>query len=784
MVLFNWLGRLASGLFKLAKRGGAGASRGSRMRRRVRNDSHVAAIERLEPRQLLSAIMVVDDSFQLPQQSPLGAPSIVLEVLGNDSSVTGGLTITSVQQPMYGSVTIQHDLISAMMGLPPAPDTLLFTPAYGFTGTETLTYTVTDAAGDQSTATVTLTVTAATSSSGSGSSTGGSGSSTSDPWSMMSGGSSTGGSSTDGFGTTTGGTGSGGTSTGGNTSTTGTGNSGQDDPLTLEEQLQQLTDQVTKAQGDLAAGKASFDSAISDAQAKLKQQQQQDEQKHADALAKARQKLDEKVTAGHDKATAAMQQADTDYRDAVTTRLTAAVNSIVTGQDPLASTSTAADQQDQTPQPPAVDPAEALGQYMQWVAGAFGTPGSSDPMTGTTTGSLGTFQMAVKGDAQSAFDELRGDANVERDALVAADTDYITALTADQTAYLDVYHGLQQSLQTAVNDANNRVNTARDGALATYHQRQQQIASMYNSSMMTTMSMDDYMAQSAARQAAENGAKCEYMTTVGRAELTAAQTVGDKYIAAVQSERPARATLAVALLHDENVRNETQAAAKTTLQDQTDVTLARVMDDATALEGGYATLAEQKYTTFESKVALAEETAVTSQQSANNSLVTTTVFGIRIGNWQDQAARFGAMTSASVGFGTTTIDAFGGYLTAEHDADFAALVATHRREEAQLKSILESDTALATAGAAARVAQALTDMRDDLQRLLASDNNTLSQVSPDQMGTVLGGLMRIPTDFTSPTAAENFAAAPDATPEQAAATQSARTLIDQAAATT
>ena len=1179
---------------------------------------------------------VGDDSFQM-QASPNEAQSFEWDVLGNDSSSAGGLTITSVQSGAAGSA----EIVWANPNDPLSHASVSFELNPEFVGQDSLTYTVSDADGDHGTGTIWLTVTA--------------------------------------------------------------GDSGDGGPLTLAQQMQQLTDQAAKAQADLAAGQAKFGGAISAAQAKLKQQQAADEKKHADALAAAQKKLDEKVNAGHDKAVDAIKAADTAYQQALTERLDAAATAIASGQETLVSAAGAADQLYQAQHQAAVDAAtsaldsaaatlvaahdaaqaaaagqmaateagwntavtgastafettyqqteaaltaaadqavtlfgtatdgvassfstalttavsqrdalltglsgtayvttftdpaftaalaladtalndaitaaranlqgqsttamngyntatqtaandlttgdenatthlgtdlhnadvaeqtaihnaqadydttaalaqtaydhsihgahddlvaavtedegaletsvnlaeskfetaakEALAKYTKWVAEAFGAPVGSTTTTGTTTtgtttgnttttggampgampgssmsgstggsmtgsstGSaavtLGTFQLAVKADAQTAYDALQLAANVERDACVAADTAYITAITADQTAYLAVYNGLQQALQTAVNTANNQVNSARDAALATYHQHQQQIASTYNSSTTSPMTMEEYMAQSAARQAAEAGAKREFLATVAGAELTAAQTVGQQYVSAVASERGARATLLVALRHDENVWSETKAAAETTLKDQTDIALARFMDDVTTLEGSYDTAAEQKFTTFESKVALAEQTAIVADQSAEaafeNALVAdeelevhadaaaeaafehaladdaqsaekaialadqswfdaegdaealwlhaetdvsaayvaaldaaaqgldtelsadetaqvvainaaltawqtgvdnawsaafldangssadstaaadvflgfgdsvtssvagvmtgfnaayhaltsalvadvaaadqteaaaarsqtttianatkhalhqigqslkdeetaeadaehaatttvsdaiqgfitgetdaadaqthsminavtgytkglvTTAFGALIGDWSDQATRFGAVTGASVGFATSTIDASGTYETATHDADLAALIATHRREERQLKSILNSATSLATAGAAARVAEILTIMRDDLQRLLALDDNQMGQFNLDQMTAVLAARMMIPTDFTGTTAAENITSPNDATPDQLTATETARTIINNAANT-
>ena len=89
-----------------------------------------------------------DDAFNVNQNSSGNA----LDVLANDTDPDSGdtLTITSVGTPdQDGTVTING-----------TSDGLIYTPASGFTGTETFTYTIQDAAGasDQATVTVTATI--------------------------------------------------------------------------------------------------------------------------------------------------------------------------------------------------------------------------------------------------------------------------------------------------------------------------------------------------------------------------------------------------------------------------------------------------------------------------------------------------------------------------------------------------------------------------------------------------------------------------------------------------
>jgi CshA-type fibril repeat protein len=65
-------------------------------------------------------------------------------VLGNDHG--SGLTVVAVDQPAHGTVTIAAD------------GTFVYTPAAGFSGVDTVTYTVQDASGQRVRATVTVTV--------------------------------------------------------------------------------------------------------------------------------------------------------------------------------------------------------------------------------------------------------------------------------------------------------------------------------------------------------------------------------------------------------------------------------------------------------------------------------------------------------------------------------------------------------------------------------------------------------------------------------------------------
>jgi len=84
-----------------------------------------------------------DNRFSVESDSSDNA----LDVLANDSDPDGDpLTIVSVSTPGNGSAVISGDVI-------------LYTPAAGFVGTDTFTYTIDDGAGGQATATVTVEVT-------------------------------------------------------------------------------------------------------------------------------------------------------------------------------------------------------------------------------------------------------------------------------------------------------------------------------------------------------------------------------------------------------------------------------------------------------------------------------------------------------------------------------------------------------------------------------------------------------------------------------------------------
>ena len=76
--------------------------------------------------------------------------SVLIDVKGNDSDVEGEVTVTSVTQGNSGSVTIEGGQVR-------------YTPSAGFTGTDSFSYTITDADGLTATAQVSVVVTAAAS---------------------------------------------------------------------------------------------------------------------------------------------------------------------------------------------------------------------------------------------------------------------------------------------------------------------------------------------------------------------------------------------------------------------------------------------------------------------------------------------------------------------------------------------------------------------------------------------------------------------------------------------
>ncbi|WP_203653028.1 CshA/CshB family fibrillar adhesin-related protein [Demequina activiva] len=84
--------------------------------------------------------LAVDDAETTTANS-----AVAVSVLGNDVGAT--LDVLSITQPTNGAAVIDLD------------DTVLYTPADGFSGTDTFTYTAQDAEGQQATATVTITVT-------------------------------------------------------------------------------------------------------------------------------------------------------------------------------------------------------------------------------------------------------------------------------------------------------------------------------------------------------------------------------------------------------------------------------------------------------------------------------------------------------------------------------------------------------------------------------------------------------------------------------------------------
>jgi hypothetical protein len=82
-----------------------------------------------------------DYGFTSPGQA------ITIDVLANDSDADGdALSVSAVAQPAHGTVVINGD------------STVRYTPASGFTGSDTFSYTVRDTAGATSTATVSITI--------------------------------------------------------------------------------------------------------------------------------------------------------------------------------------------------------------------------------------------------------------------------------------------------------------------------------------------------------------------------------------------------------------------------------------------------------------------------------------------------------------------------------------------------------------------------------------------------------------------------------------------------
>lgn len=83
----------------------------------------------------------VDDATSTSQDK-----AKIVKVLGNDAAVTAPLAITSVGSPSHGKAVANPD------------GTITYSPAKGFSGTDTFTYAVRNARGGTDTATVTVTV--------------------------------------------------------------------------------------------------------------------------------------------------------------------------------------------------------------------------------------------------------------------------------------------------------------------------------------------------------------------------------------------------------------------------------------------------------------------------------------------------------------------------------------------------------------------------------------------------------------------------------------------------
>jgi VCBS repeat-containing protein len=86
-------------------------------------------------------VVAVEDTAVLNEDA-----SAVIDVLANDTAVDGGLELTGVTQPLHGTVAINED------------GTVTYTPATDYNGSDSFTYSVTDADGSVATATVSLTI--------------------------------------------------------------------------------------------------------------------------------------------------------------------------------------------------------------------------------------------------------------------------------------------------------------------------------------------------------------------------------------------------------------------------------------------------------------------------------------------------------------------------------------------------------------------------------------------------------------------------------------------------
>lgn len=110
-----------------------------------------------------SSIEIVGDSVEFPQavddsfatNVPAGALNFPLLVLPNDRpGSTNVIRLTGVSQPSNGSAVINNNGTPSI----PGDDRILYTPSAGFQGTDSFTYTITDARGIQSSAAVTVRV--------------------------------------------------------------------------------------------------------------------------------------------------------------------------------------------------------------------------------------------------------------------------------------------------------------------------------------------------------------------------------------------------------------------------------------------------------------------------------------------------------------------------------------------------------------------------------------------------------------------------------------------------